>query len=370
MLFDYWHDAHLASLMVPSHDGSVPGHDGFSPGPEYLMNDAGHVAPVYDASSHSGGSNSGSSGSSNFGSHSTASSVPAPTLVGSANGLQFDLIWDSSVAKAPSGFEQAIIDAAQYYTTLFANKEVINVDVGWGEIAGSSLSPSALGESESYGYLTNYATVTNALAHDGFTFSATNEPTHSQFFVTSADAKSLGLVNPTSGLDGYIGFSTLSGTGYSWNLAASTTGANSGTGATQFDLQSVALHEISEVMGRIGMEGAIVNGKHTDTPLDLFNYQSHGALELSGNGGYFSTNNGTTNLGIYNDASLYGGDIADWASALSPTQSHTQGLPSGVNVTDAYDAFLFPNYNGDVSQSDILEEAALGFKLTPTGVAL
>jgi hypothetical protein len=325
------------------------------------MNDAGNVSLVQGATSHSAISNSSIL--------STVESAPAPTLVGSSSGLQIDLNWDSSVAKAPSGFEQAVIDAAQYYTTLFANKEVINIDVGWGEIAGTSLSPSALGESESYGYLTNYATVTNALANDGFTFSAVNEPTHSQFFITSADAKALGLVNSTSSLDGYIGFSTLSGTGYSWNLAASANGSNSGTGSTQFDLQSVALHEISEVMGRVGMEGTVINGQHTDTPLDLFNYQSHGVLELSGNGGYFSVNDGTTHLGTYNDASVYGGDIADWASATSPTQSLTQGLPKGVTVTDAYDAFLYPGYNGDISQSDILEDNALGYKLTPVGVA-
>lgn len=359
MLFEYWHDAHTAALM--GRDGSDPGHDGSSLGPEYLMNDAGNVSLAHGATSHSGSSNTDSS--------STTSSTPAPTLVGSSNGLQIDLIWDSSVAKAPSGFEQDVIDAAEYYTTLFSNKEVIEIDVGWGEIDGTSLSPSALGESESYGYLTNYATVTHALAQDGFTFSAANEPIHGQFFITSADAKALGLVNPASGLDGYIGFSTLTGTGYSWNLAASTTGSNSGTAPTQFDLQSVALHEISEVMGRIGMEGTIVNGQHTYTPLDLFNYQSHGVLELSGNGGYFSNNDGTTHLGTYNDASVYGGDIADWASATSPTQSLTQGLPKGVNVTDAYDAFLFPGYNGDVSQSDILEDAALGYRLTPIGVA-
>ena len=378
MLFDYWHDAHVASLM--QHDGSAPGHEG-SIGPEYLMNDAGNVSlahgPAPQGHQNSvapeptvhGNSNSGSSGTSNPANHSKTSSVPTSTLVGSATGLQIDLVWDSSVAKAPSGFQQAVIDAAQSYTTLYATKEVINVDVGWGEIAGSSLSPSALGESESYGYLTNYSTVTNALSHDGFSFSATNEPTHSQFFVTSAEAKAFGLVNPTSGLDGYIGLSTLSGTGYSWNLAASATGANTGTGSSQFDLQSVALHEISEVMGRIGMEGSTVNGQHTDTPLDLFNYKSAGVLELSGNGGYFSTNDGTTHLGTYNNASAYGGDIADWASATSPTQSQTQGLPTGVRITDAYDAFLFPDYNGDLSQSDILELTALGYKQTPTGLA-
>jgi hypothetical protein len=354
LMTDYWHDMHLASHFS--------GHDAASLGPEYLMNDAGQVGPAFGASMHAG-----------YGSYfntSPLSPTPAPTLVGSPHGLQIDLVWDSSVSKAPSGFIQAVIDAAAYYTTLIATHEVIKIDVGYGEIAGSPLASNALGESESYGYLSNYSTVTAALAHDGFIFSTTtNEPTGSQFFITSAEAKALGLVNPTTGLDGYVGFGTLSGTGYSWNTAASANGSNTGTGPNQFDLQSVALHEISEVMGRIGMEGATVNGKPTDTPLDLFNYQSQHALELSGTGGYFSIDGGTTHLGTFNNASLNGGDIADWASSTSTTQSNTVGLPSGVNVYDAYDAFGFPGYNGDVSRSDILELTALGYKLTPAGVA-
>lgn len=69
---------------------------------------------------------------------------------------------------------------------------------------------------------------------------------------------------------------------FRWQLPSR---SNTGPAANQFDLQTVALHEISEVMGRIGMEGAIINGKTTDTPLDLFNYHSNGVLELSSNGG-------------------------------------------------------------------------------------
>jgi hypothetical protein len=344
MLFDPWHDMHVASLFF-NHNNSL--------GQEYIMNDAGNVAPAFGRTTHSGDANSFAA--------STNSSTRAPTLVGSSNGLQIDLMWDSSVANAPRGFKHAIIDAAEYYAALFSNHEVLKIDVGYGEIGGSSMASNALGESESYGYLTNYSTVTAALTPDGFSFSAANEPTTSQFFVTSAEAKTLGLANPTSGLDGYIGISTLHGTGYSWHKAASADGSNTGTGANQFDLLSVALHEISEVMGRVGMEGEIINGQHTDTPLDLFNYQSPGVLALAGDGGYFSVNDGTTNLGTYNNASVNGGDIADWASATSPTQSHTLGLPGGVDVYDAYDAFTFPGYNGDVSQSDVRELVALGY---------
>jgi len=353
-MFDIWYDP--THLINDATHGNQPASQ---LGQEYLINDSGYISPVYGAAT------SGHTGSSSSATH---SSTPAPTLVGSSSGLQINLVWDSSVANAPSGFTQAIIDAAQYYTTLFSNHEVINIQVGWGEIAGSTLASNALGESESYGYLTNYSTVTNALVKDGFSFTAHNEPTAGQFFVTSAEAKSLGLISGTSSsVDGFIGFSALSGTGYSWNFNASVSASNTGTGATQFDLEAVAMHEISEVMGRIGMEGAIVNGKHTYTPLDLFNFASPGVLELSGGGGYFSTNNGATNLGVFNNATAYSGDIADWASYSSITQSHTQGLVSGT--ADAYDAFLAPGYNGDVSQSDVLALAALGYQLTPAGVA-
>lgn len=335
-------------------------------GHEYLVNDAGEVSPVYGAlsSNHTGGS-----------AHTSHSATPTPTLVSSSgSSLEFNLIWDASVAKAPSGFEQAVIDAAKYYTTLFTSssgaKLVINIDVGYGEIANTTLSPSALGESESYGYLTNYATVTSALGADGYSFAASNEPSTSQFFVTSAQAKALGMISGSAtGVDGFIGFSTLSGTGYSWNFTANANGSNSGTGSTQFDLQAVAQHELSEVMGRIGMEGAIMSTKATYTTLDLFNFKSAGNLQLSGAGGYFSINNGANNLGTFNNAALYGGDITDWASYSSPSQSGTLPAGSASNLADSYNAFLAPGYNGLVSQADILADAALGYKLTSAGLA-
>lgn len=353
MSFSLEPHSHLANGLQPigmafglPNDASylqTPASSSASLGQEFLINDSGEVSPVYGAAARG-----------TITSHTTASTSsapPAPTLVGSAGGFQIDLVWDSSVAKAPSGFTAAIIAAATYYTTLFSNDEVINIDVGYGEIDGSSLASNALGESESYGYLTNYTTIKNALAHDNDPLQvASNEPTTSQFFVTSADAKTLGLISGTStAVDGYIGFSSLSSP-YSWNYATS----GSGTGSNQFDLVAVAEHEISEVMGRIGLEGEIVDGKPTYTPLDLFNYKSSGDLELSAKGGYFSVNDGVTNLGTYNDASVYGGDIADWASSVKPTGT----------TYDAYNAFTWPGYNGVVSSSDIIEDAALGYKLT------
>jgi hypothetical protein len=334
-----------ASSMNGAADASLP--LGATP-QEYLMNASGEISPVQGASALSTTSSSTAA----------TGAPPAPTLVGSSNGLQFDLIWDASVASAPRGFVQAIINAAKLYSSLFSNKEVIAIDVGFGEVAGSPMAPNALGESASFGYLTDYPTVTTVLQSDGFRFSATNEPTGGQFFITSADAKTMGLVDPVAGLDGFVGFSDLSGTGFSWNTKGS------GIGSTQFDLQAVAEHEISEVMGRLGFGGAIIAGQPTYTPLDLFDYQSRGMLALSANGGYFSVDNGRINLGNFNDAAANGGDIGDWASLPSSAQAGTIGLSKGAQ--DAYDAFTFPGQNGQVSLSDVIEDAALGYRLAPS----
>src|SRR6202011_5158478 len=108
------------------------------------------------------------------------------TLVGAAGGLQFNLIWDVSVASAPAGFQKAAIVAAYLYTTDFSNHEVINVHVGFGEVGGQSLGAGGLAASMSYGYLESYSQVSAALKHD----------TGSSFWQQTAD-KNLPATDPT-----------------------------------------------------------------------------------------------------------------------------------------------------------------------------
>jgi hypothetical protein len=248
----------------------------------------------------------------------------------------------------------AIVAAAQTWVSGFttAAKTTLYIAVGWGEVAGQTLAANALGESMSAGYLTNYSTVTSALAsHGGHSFTASNEPTTAQFFMTSAEAKALGLVSGTGGSasspDGYIGFMK-STTGWSFSPTV--------TGSSQYNLQSVADHEITEIMGRIGMEGTqTFQGQKTYTPLDLFNYSAQGTLILSGAGGYFSANGGVTHQGNYN--SINGADIADWASYNSPNDSGT--LTDGGD--DSFNAFGRQGYNLELSADDLLEVAALGY---------
>jgi hypothetical protein len=120
------------------------------------------------------------------------------------------------------------------------------------------------------------------------------------------------------------------------------------------------------VMGRISMEGLTsYNGHKTYTPLDLFDFSSANTLILSNTGGYFSSDGGSTPMGVFNNAHQYGGDIADWASATSVTQSGT--LPAGEE--DPFDAFSSPGFNLTLSSDDLFVMAALGYDLTPAGVA-
>jgi hypothetical protein len=194
---------------------------------------------------------------------------------------------------------------------------------------------------------------------------ATNEPTSAQFFVTSAEAKALGIISGTGGgttsVDGYVGFSTLAKTGYSWQFNAG------GTTASQFNLQAVVDHELTEVMGRISMEGTVTyNGHKTYTPLDLFDFSANKTLILSNAGGYFSNNGGAAPMGVFNNAHLYSGDIADWASYSSIAQSQTVA----AGQEDPFDAFSRPGYNLTLSAYDLDVMAALGDDLTPAGLAL
>jgi hypothetical protein len=335
-------------VFDPFHDPHHNGASGLLPlGQEYLRTDSGQLISVKSAQ-HGGGSGVTSNVTASTGS-------PTSTLVGSSTGLQINLLWDSSVQQSAnwSAVESAVATAAAIFTTTFTNHVVVNIAVGLGEIAGSAMSANALGESESYGYLTNYQTVETALAvkDAGMIASgqmASNALTALQslrgesFFVTSAEAKGLGLVNGAStALDGYIGFTSSS--------ILSFAGA---VGSGQYDAVGVAAHEITEVMGRIGMEGQSLGSyRNVYTPLDIFRYSAARVPDIHPTAGYFSLNNGVTNLAPFNNPAN-GGDAADWA-----TSNATRG--------NAFNAFDTPGLTTQVTPTDLLEVAALGWQLVP-----
>src|SRR6516162_9177491 len=134
------------SIQRPTGSGSPNG-----PGELLFLGADDKLAPV-QSSRHGSGAGGSTSSYGRYG--------------GSAGGLQINLIWDSSVASAPAGFMQAAIAAAQLYTTEFSDPEVINIQVGYGEVAGQRLPSGALAASESYGYSETYSQVAAALQQD------------------------------------------------------------------------------------------------------------------------------------------------------------------------------------------------------------
>jgi hypothetical protein len=262
-----------------------------------------------------------------------------------ASPLTFNVIYDASTSSAPAAFFSAFNDAIQFYETQFDDPITINIDVGWGEIDGHSLSPGDLGNSQTnqQGFY-SYSQIKTALQNDAKSAAdaaavanlpSTYPVSGAPFVMSDAEAKALGLrPGNAPGVDGYVGF---------LNTAPYTFDPNNRAVAGEYDFIGLAEHEISEVMGRYGLgQNGASSGRYS--PIDLFRYTSPGVLEFApGSGGYFSINGGTTAINTFNGTG--GGDLSDWAGA----------------TLDSYNAFLTRGAELDVSLGDLNEMDVIGY---------
>jgi hypothetical protein len=232
-------------------------------------------------------------------------------------GLNFNVSYDSSTTVAPAGFFSAFDYAVQFLESKYADPITINMQVGWGEINGNSLSPGALGQSSTnrQGFY-SYAQMKTAVANDATTASDNTAVAHlaavdpyngASFNMANAEAKALGLLaGDAPGADGYVGFNNSANWAFDPNHRA--------VGGS-FDFVGVALHEITEVMGRYGVTGNGFVGS-VYSPLDLFRYKPAGGLAMTPvNGTYFSIDGGITHIHTYNGTG--GGDYSDWSGATN-----------------------------------------------------
>lgn len=281
---------------------------------------------------------------------------PTPyTASNATSGITFVVDWDSSVANAPAPFMSSVETAVQYFLDNMSGASVngagqpltITLNVGWGEVAGSRLSAFSLGESSTYIDPVDYTT--NLKTSSLGSYLPTSDPitdTHT-YWASTAEEKALGIKPNDTAVDGSVGFSSR----VNWNY-------NSTTGSGQYDLVSVAEHEISEVMGRIGLGGSTVaNSPNSYSTLDLLRYSAPGQVSPSGSStAYFSFDNGQTS-GATNLAgsdktyfnTTAGGDIGDWASSAG---------------NDAYNAFASSGTNYAPSTVDRLALDVLGYGST------
>ena len=286
----------------------------------------------------------------------TTSQLAGTTLVGNANGLQFNLKWDRFTASAPSGFRNAVIEAAIAMAASFQNKVVVNVQVGYGELNGSAVPRSAAAESSSTGNMLTYSALSGALKQKAGNSSvqaaaanslSTGDPTNGgRFYVSSAEQKALGLKSGTStALDGYVSLS--SALPFVFDQTA-TTGKYDAVGAIE--------HELSEVMGRVASVGSAI-GSGVYTALDLYRYQSTGGSPSRSLGAssasYFSIDGGGTNLGNFNPTAG-AGDAGDLNITASPD-------PFGYSVAGARQA---------LTGNGVVTMAALGWDMSASGAQL
>ena len=293
---------------------------------------------------HGGGSRSTSSTS-------TTTSTTSPTT-NASTGLVINVSWDASVSSAPAGFQTAVMNAVQFLEATFDNPVTLNISVGYGEVMGATLGSSTLGASESYLSSNSYSSLLNALGAGSTTAAdatavaslPSTSPVNGTFWTTTAEAKALGLAAATgTGTDGYVGFSSSLPFTYS---------DNAGVAAGTYDFNGVALHEMTEVMGRMLLTGGTVGSTANSYMLyDLFHYSAPGVRDLSASTpGYFSDNGGMTSLAAFNTVS--GGDAGDWASSVT---------------NDAVDAFSNSGVVNGFSTADLTAMDVIGWKPGASG---
>ena len=269
--------------------------------------------------------------------------------------MNINVIYGQGAANnaAPSGFYSAVNYVVNYYDSIFTNNVTININVSYGSILDpytntySKLSSGILAKV----MITKHRPVTratrNALLSENAPGAGTlpsSSPVPGSLYMGSAEAKALGLVGASSALDGSVGISSSS----AWDFTPNTTPT-----ANQYYLVGTLEHEISEVMGRVSDLGP--GGQYTVA--DLYRYSAPGARALTpgGNGStaYFSIDNGTTQLGSWNNQ-ISNGDLADW---------YPQGPASGGN--DAYNDYSNPGVINAVSATDLTLMQALGWTSGP-----
>lgn len=252
----------------------------------------------------------------------------------SASALTFNVTYDSSVSSAPTGFKTAFQDAINFYQNTFNNPIAININVGWGEVAGTSIGGNTLGSSSTNYVNENYSTVSNALNIANPTYTLPALATNSQIGVSLAESAALNINTgfSSSYSDGSVGFNSSS----AWSFSSTSTAVSG-----QYSFIGAAEHEISEVMGRYSLLSSQISIQ------DLYRYTSAGVLDTTGGSAYFSTDGGVTNINNFN-GNASNGDLGDWA----------------LGAADSFNYAASTNEVLPFSAADLAEMKALGYTAT------
>ena len=166
------------------------------------------------------------------------------------------------------------------------------------------------------------------------------------WWLTRAQAKCLGYIADDLADDGGTTFGVANPFTFSGAIASGT-----------YDFQGIAAHEISEVLGRLGLSGGTVGTTTNSFSLiDNFSYTGPGAKGLTGGpGNSFSIDAGTTLLKTFNDPTANQLDSRDWAAGTDDAfnQFSNSGVVNAVSPVDVQlmDAI---GYTHGVSSGELL----------------
>ncbi len=249
---------------------------------------------------------------------------------GSASGLLFNLSYDSSVASALTGFLADLSQAVYFLEQHFVDPITINLEVGWGEISGTTLPANIDEGGPSRGTTYTYSQVKTALTNDAKSSAdatslanlPSSDPTGGgAFYIGGAEQKALGLIAGNSaGIDGAIGMQIDPTQSYSF-------------GALE--------HEITHALGRIALLGQPGNSSDYSV-LDLFRYTASGLSPTATTGAYFSIDGGNTSINTFSDGSGLPADAVDFGDWAGATQDAFNNGSSG------------PVSTGDLTEMDVL----------------
>jgi hypothetical protein len=226
--------------------------------------------------------------------------------------------------------ENTWIAAANMYSSNFNDNIHVNITVDG--VAGTSVfgQSSTFLNSTSYANLRNLVVADAKTTDDALAISASGSMTATDpvsgthtWWVSRAEAKAISLIPDDLSNDGTTTFGAGNPFSFTEPPAAGT-----------YDFRGVALHEISEVMGRLGLSGGTIgNNTNSFSLIDDFSYTGPGAKGLGGGvGNSFSIDNGTTLLKVFNNSNGTGGDgldTRDWAP--SGTNQGGDGSPDAFN---------------------------------------
>ena len=254
-----------------------------------------------------------------------------------ASGFKINLVWDATALAAPVAFRAAIQSAANILQQTFSNNITLNFSIGYGQVAGQSLTNGSAAAGPAYGNYISIATLKQSLlnsststddllAYNGLS-TTLNPNGNGSVAVWSAEEKALGMISGSaSSIDGYVGFAK---------------------DVPTASLVGVALHELTHAMGR-------TSGYGPYGIEDLFRYSAPGAHSFTGGGAaYLSLDNGVTHLADFATSSDYG----DFSNSSSLTRE------------DAFNAFYDSGTLQTLSAADIRAMDVLGFTQASASIA-